>query len=295
VHLRIVLLGKTGQLGWELRRTLAPLGDILALDYPQIDLTQPDQACLAIRQARPQVIINATAYTAVDQAEGERDKAMAINAHAPGLLAQEAARLGAAFIHFSTDYVFDGAKGSDYLESDPPNPLNVYGLSKLEGERAVQSANGASLILRTSWVYSLRRESFVTKVLKWARQKQVLRMVTDQVANPTSARMLAQVTALLLTKSPPNTPDWIREHCGIYHLAGSGIASRKDWAEAILAYDPRPAEQLTHKIEPALTADFPSPAQRPLHSALNCDLFERTFGLQLPDWRLALELELAQA
>jgi dTDP-4-dehydrorhamnose reductase len=290
LHLKIVLLGKSGQLGWELRRALAPLGEITSLDYPQIDLTRPDEACQVVRQACPQVIVNATAYTAVDQAEQQPDLAMAINARAPGLLAQEAASLGAAFVHYSTDYIFDGAKGSDYLETDSPNPLGVYGLSKLEGERRVQAAGGSFLILRTSWVYSLRRESFVTKTLKWARQQPVLRMVTDQVGNPTWARMLAEVTAQLLGRAGLDAPAWVGERRGLYHLAGSGRASRYEWAQAVLENDPCRLEHIVRQVEPALTSEFHSPARRPLHSALNCDLFTATFGLRLPDWRDALRM-----
>ncbi|HWQ84027.1 MAG TPA: dTDP-4-dehydrorhamnose reductase [Anaerolineales bacterium] len=293
---RILLLGCTGQLGWELQRTLAPLGDVTGLDCPEIDLAQPDSIHEVIRQIQPKIIVNATAYTAVDRAESEPELAMAINGIAPGLLAEAAVSMKATLIHFSTDYVFDGCKGSPYIETDGPNPLSVYGSSKLAGEAAVNQAGGAYLILRTSWVYSVRRPSFVTKVLEWSRKQAVLRMVTDQVANPTSARMLAEVTAQLLVKGfargNNSLNDWIKDRSGIYHLAGSGIASRLEWAQAILDLDPHAAEQVTKKIEPALTAEFPSPAQRPLYSALNCDLFEQTFGLQLPDWRMALQLAL---
>ena len=205
---------------------------------------------------------------------------------------EHAAGLGASLIHYSTDYVFNGSKGSPYIEADFPNPLGVYGSSKLAGERAISQIGGAYLILRTSWVYSTRRPSFVTKVLEWSRQQPALRMVTDQVANPTSARMLAEITALLLAKAAPHPTQWIEERAGIYHLAGSGIASRLEWAQDILELDPHPTEQITRKIVPALTADFPTPAQRPLYSALNCELFEQTFGLRLPDWPEALRLTL---
>lgn len=289
---KILLLGNTGQLGWELQRTLASLGEVIGLDYPAINLAQPEAILQVVQQTQPQIIVNATAYTAVDRAESEPDLAMAINATAPGILAEAAKKLGASLIHYSTDYVFDGSKGSVYVETDAPNPLSVYGSSKLAGEEAIARVGGAYLTLRTSWVYSIRRPSFVTKVLEWSRQQSVLRMVTDQVANPTSARMLAEITALLLAKAAPNTNQWIAERAGIYHLAGSGIASRMEWAQAILEMDPRPNEQLAQKIEPALTADFPTPAQRPLYSALSCALFEQTFGLRLPDWRVALKLAL---
>jgi len=288
--LKILLLGKWGQLGWELQRALAPLGEVTAVDYPEIDLANERQVREVVRTNHPQAIVNATAYTAVDKAESEPKTAMAINGCAPGFLAEEASRLGAILIHYSTDYVFDGRKGSEYLESDSPNPLGVYGQSKLEGERLIQAAGGVFLILRTSWVYSLRRDSFVTKVLQWSRQQSELRVVSDQVSNPTWARMLAEATALLLVKGGDGWRDWLGERGGLYHLAGSGYASRLEWAQAILKYDPRRDEQMTRDIQPALTADFPTPAQRPLFSALNCDLFAQTFGMHLPPWEGALRL-----
>ena len=288
--MNILLLGKFGQLGWELRRALAPVGNVTALDYPEIDLLQADKVREMVRTLQPQVIINATAYTAVDRAESEPELAMAINARAPALLAEEALRLGALLIHYSTDYVFDGKKGSEYLESDRPNPLGVYGQSKLDGERFIQAVGGDTLILRTSWVYSLRRDSFVTKVLQWSRQQPVLHLVSDQVSNPTWARMLAEVTALLLAKGGDSWREWLGERRGLYHLAGSGSASRLEWAQAILRLDPKQTEQVARQTQPARTADFPTPAQRPLFSALNCDLFPRTFGLSLPPWEEALAM-----
>lgn len=291
---KVLLLGNIGQLGWELQRTLASLGEVIGVDYPAINLAQPESIQQVIQQTQPQIIINATAYTAVDRAESEPDLAMAINGTAPRILAEAARRLGASLIHYSTDYVFDGSKGCAYVETDSPNPLGVYGSSKLAGEEAIAQVGGAYLTLRTSWVYSVRRPSFVTKVMEWSRQQPVLRMVTDQVANPTSARMLAEITALLLAKAGPDTTGWIADRAGTYHLAGSGIASRMEWAQAILEMDPKPNERLAQKIEPALTAEFPTPAQRPLYSALDCTLFEQTFGLRLPDWRTALKLTLDQ-
>ena len=290
--MHILLLGKYGQLGWELQRTLAPLGDILALDFPQIDLEQADSLRELIHNIRPQVIFNATAYTAVDRAESEMEIAQAINSHAPRVMAEEAKKIGAAIIHYSTDYVFDGKKGGDYLEQDPPNPLNMYGESKLEGERAIQDVGESYLILRTSWVYSVRRESFVTRVLEWSRKQTTLRIVSDQVSNPTWCRMLAEATAQLLAMASKDVAGWMDERRGIYHLAGSGRASRFEWAQAILEMDPRREEQTVHEVQPALTSEFPTPAVRPLHSALNCDHFTDTFGLTLPDWREALKLAL---
>jgi dTDP-4-dehydrorhamnose reductase len=288
--MHILLLGKIGQLGWELNRSLATLGEVTAIDYPEMDLSDPQSVREIIRNMHPDVIVNATAYTAVDRAESEPDLAMAINGIAPGVMAEQARQIGAAMIHYSTDYVFDGSKGSLYVEADATNPLNVYGQSKLEGERAVADAGGAFLILRTSWVYSTRRESFVSKVLEWARKQETLRIVSDQVSNPTWCRMLAGVSAQLLTKGGQDFPGWLGERAGLYHLAGSGYASRLEWAQAILALDPNRDEQIVREIQPARTEEFPSPAQRPLFSALNCDRFQAVFGLQLPDWKDALKM-----
>jgi dTDP-4-dehydrorhamnose reductase len=290
VIMHILLLGKYGQLGWELQRTLAPLGDILALDFPQIDLKQEGSLREPIHDIRPQLILNATAYTAVDRAESEPEIAQAINTHAPRTMAEEAKKIGAAIIHYSTDYVFDGTKGSDYFEQDTPHPLNIYGQSKLAGECAIQEVGGSYLILRTSWVYSLRRDSFVTKVLEWSRTQTSLRIVSDQVSNPTWCRMLAEATAQLLAMAGRDVAGWLGERRGIYHLAGSDRASRFEWARAILEMDPRREEQTVDEVQPALTTEFPTPAMRPLHSALNCDRFTDTFGLTLPDWREALKL-----
>ena len=292
--MRILLLGKIGQLGWELRRTLPPLGEIFVFDYPEIDLAQPESLRALVQKIGPHVIVNATAYTAVDRAEAEPQLALAINGLAPGILAEVALQVKSVLIHYSTDYVFDGAKGSLYLETDLPNPLNIYGSSKLVGERAISEVGGAYLILRTSWVYSLRRDSFVMKVLEWSRQKQNLRVVSDQVGNPTWARMLAEASAQLLAIAARNsTRDinaWFQERRGIYHLAGGGFTSRLEWARAILKYDPHREEQLTHEILSALTSDFPTPAKRPLFSALDCQKFSDVFDLRLPDWENALHL-----
>jgi dTDP-4-dehydrorhamnose reductase len=288
--MRILLLGKYGQLGWELRRSLAPIGEVIALDSPEIDLVHADAVRNAIRGCSPDVLINATAYTAVDRAESEAELARAVNGRAPRIMSEEAAARGIPLIHYSTDYVFDGTKGSPYLEEDTPNPLGVYGQSKLEGERAVIASGAVHLIFRTSWLYSLRKDSFVTKVLQWSRQQAVLRVVSDQVGNPTWARMLAKTTALLLARAGNQAAAWLKERQGVYHLAGNGQASRLEWAEAILRYDPRPEEQATRRIEAALTAEFPTPALRPLYSALDCRRFVDTFGLSLPNWRETLQL-----
>ena len=289
----ILLLGKYGQLGWELHRSLAPLGDIVAIDYPEINLLELDSLVGLIRQLRPKIIVNATAYTAVDQAELEPEIAEAINSLAPGSLAELAKENQSIFIHYSTDYVFDGSKGSPYVESDIPNPLGVYGSSKLGGEKAIQDVDPAYLIFRTSWVYSLRRDSFVSKVLSWARAQTELRIVDDQISNPTWCRTLAGATALILAKSGKNPTGWINDRRGLYHLAGDGFASRLDWAKMILEFDPQQEQQAVASIEAAKTSDYPTPAERPLFSALNCDKFTDTFSIRLPKWQDALSLAMA--
>jgi len=288
--MQIVLLGKNGQLGWELHRTLQPLGQVFAFDLPEIDLSKPDTFLPKISLLSPDLIINATAYTAVDRAENEPDLAYAVNGHAPGILAELAVKMKAGFIHYSTNYVFDGAKNTPYKEIDPPNPVNTYGSTKLVGEQAVQAVNGSYLILRTSWVYSLRGDSFVTKVLHWSRSKSTLRIVTDQIANPTWARMLAEITSQALVIAGKDPFGWFADHKGIYHLAGRGTASRYDWARAILNLDPHKDQQVASEVLPALSSDFITPAKRPLNTSLNCDLFHDVFGTQLPEWQEALAL-----
>jgi dTDP-4-dehydrorhamnose reductase len=286
--MRLLLLGNTGQLGWELERNLKLLGEVNAFDFPRVDMADEESIRRIVRECNPEVIINATAYTDVDKAESEPELAEAINGTGPGVLAEEARKLNAILIHYSTDYVFDGAKGSPYVESDKPHPLNVYGKSKLKGEQAVQSAGGKSLIFRTAWVYSLRRECFVTRVREWGRQKEILRIVDDQVSNPTWARMLAEIMAQVLRRGN----DYLAGHTGIYHLAGGGYASRYEWAKEILRLDPRKEEQKVKEVLWASTTDFPTPAKRPLFSALDCGKFERVFNLRLPNWEDTLKLAL---
>jgi dTDP-4-dehydrorhamnose reductase len=226
------------------------------------------------------VIVNAAAYTAVDRAESEPDLAMAVNAITPGILAEEARKLNAGLIHYSTDYVFDGTKGAPYNEEDTVNSINAYGRSKLAGEQSIAQVGGAYLILRTSWVYSLRRPSFITKTLQWARTQSRLKIVTDQIGSPTWCRMLAVTIALLLARALPDAPAFLKAYSGIYHLAGLGSVSRME------------AARFTLENDPALTADFPTPAQRPLFSALNCTRFAESFGINMPEWKESLCLTL---
>jgi dTDP-4-dehydrorhamnose reductase len=287
---RLMLIGKNGQLGWELQRTLATLGEVTALDFPEIDLTKPESLREVIRKVSPQIVINAAAYTTVDKAESEYVLAQKVNAEAPGVMAEEAQRLGAAFIHYSTDYVFDGKKGSAYVETDAPHPLNVYGKSKLDGEQFVQEVSGAYLIFRTSWVYSLRGNGFVTKVLQWARQQQTLRIVDDQIGSPTWARMLAEATAQVVAQGRGEAIDYIREKAGLYHLAGTGSCSRYEWAKAILELDPHKEEQVVDELLPAKSSEFPTPAERPFAVILQNHLANKELNIFPPNWFNSLSI-----
>lgn len=289
---KILLLGKIGQLGYELQRTLSPLGEITALDYPEIDFSNSIQLAPQILSLKPDVLVNAVAYTNVDKAEQETDLANAINGTACEVLAKTATKMNIPFIHFSTDYVFDGDKGAPYIETDMVNPLNAYGKSKLIGEQAIQEFGNNYLIIRTSWLYSLRRENFVLKVLQLARKQSKMRMVNDQTGSPTSARILAEITATALGMVKQAGIKWLESRQGIYHLAGDGAASRYEFAQAILEFDPKREEQIVTEIQPASSAEFPLPARRPVNSALNCDKFEQAFSLRMPPWKEVLRLEL---
>ena len=288
--MKILLLGSTGQLGWELNRTLLNLGDLVALDYPLINMADPDKIRSVMGEHQPDLIINATAYTDVNKAESEVDLAMAINGTGPGILAEETRKLNSALIHYSTDYVFDGILGTPYTENDLPNPLSAYGLTKLAGENAVRDVGGAYLIFRTSWVYSLRRPSFVTKVLQWSREYETLRIVDDQVSNPTWARSLAESTGFVVALTKATLVENINEIRGLYHLAGGGSCSRFEWANEILTADPNKEDQISQQILPAKSSDFKTRAERPLKSHLNCEKFESQFGLKLSNWKVDLKL-----
>ena len=278
---KILQIGTKGQLGWELLRTCAPLGEVVALDYPDVDLSNSTGLRELVRNVKPDIIINAAAYTNVDKAESEPELARAINATGPGVLAEEAKKIHAVLVHYSTDYVFDGTKGSPYVETDQPNPLNVYGQTKLEGEQAIAASGCVNLVLRTSWVYSMRQGGFVTKVLQWAREQEVMRVVDDQISSPTSARMLAEITALILAQGRNDVYGYLSEKGGLYHCAGSGSCSRYEWAKAILELDPHKEEQVVKHLLRAKSNEFPALATRPVVSVLNSQKFEQTFGLNL--------------
>ena len=287
--MKILLFGKNGQLGREFLKILPKLGELTCLDQNDIDLSKTQLIPKILQELKPNLIVNASAYTAVDRAETEEQLAMKVNALAPGVMAEWARKSGSLFIHYSTDYVFDGTKGSPYTEDDTANPLNVYGRSKLAGEQAILQAGDAYLIFRTSWVYSMHGNGFINKVLEWARRNKTLKIVNDQISNPTWAHDLANVTYQLLTQNPAKLMDMIRERRGIYHLAGSGYASRYEWAQQILTNDSNRTEQLVQSIQPVSSDEFPTPAIRPLFSALDCSKFETTFQLRMPDWKISLQ------
>lgn len=285
--MKILLFGKNGQLGWELVRTLASLGEVTTFSSKELDVKNSTQLKHTINSIKPNIIVNASAYTAVDRAEQEPQLAQRVNAQAPAVMAECAKKIHAAFIHYSTDYVFDGKKNTPYSEDDLTNPLNVYGKSKMDGEQAIGQVGGAFVILRTSWVYSLRGDNFVTKVLAWAREKQTLKIVTDQIGSPTWARALAQVTSDLIEQSKPDIKEYFSSKQGIYHLGGLGSVSRFDFAKAIFRL--LPDGKLIPTIQPALTSEFVTPAIRPLATPLHCSKFENTFGLRLPNWEVSLK------
>ncbi len=290
--MNILLLGSTGQLGWELNRTLLSFGNLIPLDYPQIDMSDPKNIQSIVKEFKPNLIINSTAYTNVDKAESEPELAMAINGSGPGILAQEAKISGAALIHYSTDYVFDGKKGMPYTERDNPTPVSIYGVTKLAGENAIKDVGGAYITLRTSWVYSLRRPSFVTKVLAWARQNETLRIVDDQVSRPTWARTLAELTSQIIAQGKNDPIGFIGENQGLYNLGDNGFCSRYDWAKMILTLDPDKKSQVVKDLLPAKSEEFDTPAQRPLISTLDLNKFTNQFNLIPPSWEISLKLSL---
>jgi len=275
----ILLTGATGQVGFELARSLADHGDVIALDRAALDLADADAIVASVRQARPQLIVNAAAYTAVDRAEVERDAAFAANARAPGILAEEAKRLDAVLIHYSTDYVFDGRRTTPYDEDAPTGPLNVYGASKLEGERAIAQIGAHAVVLRTSWVYGARGSNFLLTMLRLAKERDELRIVADQYGTPNWCRTLADATTAAVARGLP----WLAERAGLYHLASSGSTTWHGFAQAIVGDAPRP-----HVVGIA-TSDYPTPARRPAYGVLATRKFEAEFGYTMPDWRDALK------
>lgn len=294
----IMLTGKNGQLGWELQRTLQTLGKVIAFDHTSLDLTDDELLRKTIRSIKPDLIVNAAAYTTVDQAETDRDLAMAINAKAPETMAEEAKTLRCALIHYSTDYVFNGDKKDAYTEVDNTDPINVYGESKLLGEQAIQSIDLPFYIFRTSWVYTSRGHNFMLSMLRLMKERDTLNIVSDQFGTPTWSRTIAEATSQILSKTKDGNGldhSAISDLRGIYHLTSNGRTNWCEFAETIYANKPDHLQILDEiKINGIPTMEYPTPAKRPLNSTLCTKKISNTFGITPPDWREALRLCLGQ-
>lgn len=281
--MRMLVLGRSGQVGTALTQSLQGLGELIALDRAQLDLTKPDAIRTTLRDLQPQIVINAAAYTAVDAAESDQAMAFQINALAPRVMAEESERLGAALIHYSTDYVFDGSKQGAWLEDDATAPLSVYGHSKRAGEQAITDVGGTHLILRTSWVYGLYGKNFLLTMLKLAESRDSLAIVDDQIGAPTWALTIADATSAIIRDA--GEPAQLASLSGIYHLCAGGHTSWFGFAQAIFSHA---SVQRKPQLRPITTAEYPTPAQRPHNSLLNTDKFRRNFG-DLPTWDDALQ------
>jgi dTDP-4-dehydrorhamnose reductase len=302
MSLKILLTGKNGQVGRELRVSLQPLGEVTALDSQQLDLTKPDEIRRAIRAVGPGLIVNAAAYTAVDQAESDEATARAVNADAPGLMGEEARKIGAALVHYSTDYVFDGSKTTPYLENDPTNPINAYGRTKLAGERAVQESGVPHLIFRTAWVYGREGKNFLRTILRLATQREELQIVRDQIGAPTSSPEIAFATTQVLSQIYADKSGSLSLSAvsGIYHMTAAGETNWCEFAKAILEQAANHVQSawlttvtterplITRSVVPITTAEYPTPASRPAYSILSNARLAKTFRIRLRDWRTQL-------
>jgi len=288
---RILLLGGDGQLAWELRRSLATLGEVIAVGRQttpyRLDLTRSADILPLLETVRPDWIVNAAAYTAVDRAETEPELAQAVNGEAPGALAEAAARIGAQLVHYSTDYVFDGNAHRPYREDDVPNPQGIYGASKLAGERAIAESGCDWLILRTAWVYGTRGSNFLRSIRRLARERAALRVVADQIGAPTWSRQIAEASAQILARLGGERAAWHRT-CGIYHLSAAGETSWHAFADHIVAHQRHRETIPCAAVEAITTADYPTAAKRPSYSVLDNAKLAATFGVRLPDWRVGL-------
>jgi len=295
--MKILLLGKGGQVGWELQRALAPLGELTALDFDtpgplKADFSKPETLADTVRAVNPDVIVNAAAHTAVDKAESEPELARAINATGPGVLAREAASLGATLVHYSTDYVFDGSGNAPRREDAPTGPLSVYGRTKLEAEELIRGSGCRHLILRTSWVYAARGGNFARTMLRLAGERERLTVIDDQIGAPTGADLLADVTvhALRATLADPRL-------AGTYHAVAAGETSWHGYASFVIEWARARGQTIKvapQAIEPVPTTAFPTPAKRPLNSRLSCDKLNHAFGLRLPVWQTGVERMLTE-
>ncbi len=289
--MKILLTGGTGQVGWELARTLLPLGEVVLINRAQADLADLDSLRRIVQTIKPDVVINPAAYTAVDKAETEHELAFLINAQAPGILAEELEKMGGLLIHYSTDYVFDGSNQTVYTEADSINPINAYGKSKLAGERAIQTTACQHLILRTSWVYAARGQNFLKTILRLAAEREELSIVADQIGSPTWARLIAETTAAILRQTLLERQQGIFRS-DIYNLTSAGETSWHGFAQAIvaIAHEQGKLQQKNPLIKPIPATAYPVPAKRPSNSRLSVAKLEDHFGLKMPDWKSALQL-----
>jgi dTDP-4-dehydrorhamnose reductase len=290
--MRILLFGKDGQVGWELARVIAPLGELIAVDQPEIDFLDLKALQDFTLEVDPDLIINAAAYTAVDKAESEPEMAMTINGQAPGVLAEAARKSNAGMVHYSTDYVFDGAKGEPYSEEDEPQPINVYGETKLAGDRAIQESGCEYLILRTSWVYGARGKNFFLTILRLARELEVLSVVDDQVGCPTWCRYIAETTSQIVEGLMDVSKGSlvIEDHqTGIYNYSSSGPATWFQFSEQILNKDLRSDEHIVRDLVAIGTSDYPTDARRPEYSVLSNDKIFQSFGIKIKSWEEHLD------
>jgi dTDP-4-dehydrorhamnose reductase len=300
---RILLTGKTGQLGSELGRLLPTLGEVIAPERNELDLREPEQICKIMRNANPQLVVNAAAYTAVDAAETDEANALAVNAEAPRVLAEEAKKLGAMLVHFSTDYIFDGSKNAPYVETDPPNPLNAYGRTKLAGEETIRNSGAAHLIFRTSWVYATHGRNFLLAILRLATEREELKIVSDQIGAPTCAADIAAATAKILTNTYRRNDDAceLSKVSGTYHMTAAGETTWYDFTKAILEESAHASQDLSwfgaasqgrpllaRRVIPITAAEYGSRTPRPAYSVLSNARLTQTFGITLPDWRTQL-------
>ena len=303
--LKLLVTGCYGQVGWHLQRTLAPMGEVMAIDIDTVDLTDATAVSKTVRDFAPDVVVNAAAYTAVDKAESERDLAQAINVGAAGQIAKECATTDALMVHYSTDYVYDGSKQEPYVETDVTGPLSAYGETKLAGDQAIIDSGCAYVILRTTWVYDIRGKNFLRTILRLAREKEELRIVGDQFGAPTWARMLAETTAVVVAKSVERkhrAGDW---PSGLFHLTAGGRTSWAGFAQAILEdYDELASPDdvgeyggplKTKRVVEIGTHEYPTPARRPVNSVLSNVAIGQQFGIVMPDWRRQLRLALQDA
>ncbi len=289
--MKILLLGKDGQVGWELQRALAPLGDVIACNRHEADLEQPETLRQLVRSTAPSIVVNAAAYTAVDRAESEPERATCINAESVGVLAEEVKKLDGWLVHYSTDYVFDGNKDGAYLETDTTAPQSVYGESKRAGELAIEATACKHLILRTSWVFATRGNNFAKTMLRLAKDRDELKIVCDQIGAPTSAELIADITALALHRLAYDQ-SLAERASGTYHLVAGGETSWHGYAQFVIAEALRQGVSLNivpERVLPIATAEYPLPAPRPSNSRLNTQKLRDTFGITLPAWQMHVQ------